>query len=57
MFMSMSMRVRCYRFESGCFTGLSFDRRIGKLMLFGAIFRCLDSALTIAGECRVNMEL
>ena len=24
--------------------------RIGKLMLFGAIFRCLDSALTIAAS-------
>lgn len=32
------------------FTPLTFSifRRIGKLMLFGAIFRCLDSALTIA---------
>ena len=28
--------------------GLPVDVRIGKLMLFGAIFRCLDSALTIA---------
>lgn len=27
---------------------LPVDVRIGKLMLFGAIFRCLDSALTIA---------
>ena len=27
---------------------LPVDVRIGKLMLFGAIFRCLDAALTIA---------
>ena len=27
---------------------LPVDVRIGKLMLFGAIFKCLDSALTIA---------
>lgn len=29
---------------------LPVDVRIGKLMLFGAIFRCLDPALTIAGS-------
>ncbi|KAI0215575.1 putative ATP-dependent RNA helicase DHX57 [Lamellibrachia satsuma] len=29
---------------------LPVDVRIGKLMLFGAIFRCLDSALTIAAS-------
>ena len=28
--------------------GLPVDVRIGKVLLFGAIFRCLDSALTIA---------
>ena len=27
-------------------------RRIGKLMLFGAVFRCLDPALTIAGSSK-----
>ncbi|GFR93670.1 ATP-dependent RNA helicase DHX36, partial [Elysia marginata] len=32
-------------YHVGC---LPVDVRIGKLMLFGAIFRCLDSALTIA---------
>lgn len=29
---------------------LPVDVRIGKLMLFGAIFRCLDPALTIAAS-------
>ncbi len=29
---------------------LPVDVRIGKLMLFGAVFRCLDSALTIAAS-------
>lgn len=29
---------------------LPVDVRIGKLMLFGAIFRCLDAALTIAAS-------
>ena len=29
-------------------SSLQVDVRIGKLMLFGAIFRCLDAALTIA---------
>lgn len=28
--------------------GLPVDVRIGKLMLFGCVFRCMDSALTIA---------
>ncbi len=28
--------------------GVGLDRRVGKLILFGAIFRCVDSALTIA---------
>lgn len=33
----------------GChLAALPVDVRIGKLMLFGAIFSCLDSALTIA---------
>ena len=30
--------------------GLPVDVRIGKLMLFGAIFRCLDPVLTIAAS-------